>query len=88
MAARGFRGRGRGRRGGAGRGLAPTAVDEDGKLLTDQISGPPATFPEMEEMPSVPEITEQDQRLLDGWHRLRHAYQTGPFHLQNKETKG
>ncbi|GMH38924.1 hypothetical protein BSKO_06822 [Bryopsis sp. KO-2023] len=88
MAGRGGRrGGGRGGRGGRGMGLMPTALDEDGNKLTELIEGPPPDYPEVKRLPTSLPISDKYERLLDRWHTLRHAGQTGPFFIEDKKRK-
>lgn len=65
----------------------PTALDEDGNKLTELIEGPPPDYPEVKKLPTSLPITDKFERLLDRWHMLRHAGQTGPFFIEDKKQK-
>lgn len=73
-------GRGRGR--GRGRGpIAPKITDDEGKEIPASEIGPPPLFPKVE-LPSMPELEAQDQRLRERWRGLNQAYIKSPYHLK------
>mmetsp|Transcript_26178 Transcript_26178/g.62258 ORF Transcript_26178/g.62258 Transcript_26178/m.62258 type:complete len:242 (+) Transcript_26178:81-806(+) len=74
----GWRGRGRGAAGG------PVARDDEGKPLEVEQSGPPKLYPDLPSLPSKPELSSKDERLLTRRHLLLDYYRSlfSPYYLE------